>query len=459
MRWPPAWRRGSPGCGRACSPACPGLGLAVVLVAALAFDESHALPGVRRGAARSSASALLLVGGLGRGGLGPAGRSVAGAGARHRRLVLLALPLALAAADPGRRGLGPSRPAGPGWRSSWSRPPCPALTYRFVEQPFRRRAGLPGRRRREPAGVLLYPAVVVAHPAAPRRRRPRGRGAAHRRRPGRSPSTDFGAAARRPASRSSARTRCVALVEASVLAAAERVRHPRGPQAPAAGPRRGPAGRGGVRVLRDQRGPAAVPARRPGRRQDAGPDRRLARPAVDPRPRRARPSGTATRRTSWSARAARASDVTPWLNNDTGPAVLCEAFQDWAVSQVEELRAGRRRARLAGQPQRLRGRGRRARHRPRRAGRDVRRGHDQPGRPAGSAHRARDPDRRPARPDLRPRPLPLRRATRPLAKCMSEGERHLGPLRRVAARRRARRGRRVRRGPASGSAPTASAPR
>ena len=31
------------------------------------------------------------------------------------------------------------------------------------------------------------------------------------------------------------------------------------------------------------------------------------------------------------------SDVTPWLNNDTGPAVLCEDFQDWAVSQVEEL--------------------------------------------------------------------------------------------------------------------------
>jgi hypothetical protein len=32
------------------------------------------------------------------------------------------------------------------------------------------------------------------------------------------------------------------------------------------------------------------------------------------------------------------SDVTPWLNNDTGPAVLCEAFQDWAVEQVEEMR-------------------------------------------------------------------------------------------------------------------------
>ncbi len=31
------------------------------------------------------------------------------------------------------------------------------------------------------------------------------------------------------------------------------------------------------------------------------------------------------------------SDVTPWLNNDTGPAVLCEDFQDWAVSQVEQL--------------------------------------------------------------------------------------------------------------------------
>ena len=33
------------------------------------------------------------------------------------------------------------------------------------------------------------------------------------------------------------------------------------------------------------------------------------------------------------------SDVTPWLNNDTGPAVQCEEFQDWAVSQVEELQA------------------------------------------------------------------------------------------------------------------------
>ena len=31
------------------------------------------------------------------------------------------------------------------------------------------------------------------------------------------------------------------------------------------------------------------------------------------------------------------SDVTPWLNNGTGPAVLCEDFQDWAVAQVEEL--------------------------------------------------------------------------------------------------------------------------
>ena len=34
-----------------------------------------------------------------------------------------------------------------------------------------------------------------------------------------------------------------------------------------------------------------------------------------------------------------ASDVTPWLHNGTGPAVLCEAFQDWAVSQVEALEA------------------------------------------------------------------------------------------------------------------------
>jgi hypothetical protein len=34
-----------------------------------------------------------------------------------------------------------------------------------------------------------------------------------------------------------------------------------------------------------------------------------------------------------------ASDVTPWLNNDTGPAVKCEAFQDWAVAQVEMLGA------------------------------------------------------------------------------------------------------------------------
>ena len=33
------------------------------------------------------------------------------------------------------------------------------------------------------------------------------------------------------------------------------------------------------------------------------------------------------------------SDVTPWLNNDSGPAVQCEEFQDWAVSQVEELQA------------------------------------------------------------------------------------------------------------------------
>ena len=31
------------------------------------------------------------------------------------------------------------------------------------------------------------------------------------------------------------------------------------------------------------------------------------------------------------------SDVTPWLNNGTGPAAQCEAFQDWAVDQVAEL--------------------------------------------------------------------------------------------------------------------------
>jgi hypothetical protein len=32
-----------------------------------------------------------------------------------------------------------------------------------------------------------------------------------------------------------------------------------------------------------------------------------------------------------------ASDVTPWLVNDTGPVVDCEEFQDWAVDQVEEM--------------------------------------------------------------------------------------------------------------------------
>ncbi len=31
------------------------------------------------------------------------------------------------------------------------------------------------------------------------------------------------------------------------------------------------------------------------------------------------------------------SDVTPWLVNNTGPVVDCEAFQDWAVEQVEEM--------------------------------------------------------------------------------------------------------------------------
>ena len=96
------------------------LGLGMVLVAALAYDESTlfpgyaaALPGRRLGAAARRRARCRVV--------GPAGRPVAGAGPDDRRLVLLAVPVALADADPGRRRLGRRRRAGTA--SPSSRPP------------------------------------------------------------------------------------------------------------------------------------------------------------------------------------------------------------------------------------------------------------------------------------------------------------------------------------------------
>ena len=127
----------------------------------------------------------------------------------------------------------------------------------FVEQPFRRARLFTATSLR---GVLLYPAVVVltlpllagADRVVEEQLTDGGPAIT---------VTDFGQEPGDPEPEFS-KDPFVALVEASVLAAENGFDIPAEPQARTAGPRRGPPGRGGVRVLRDQRGPPALPARR-----------------------------------------------------------------------------------------------------------------------------------------------------------------------------------------------------
>jgi len=132
------------------------VGLAAVLVAALAFDESTLFPGYAA-ALPVVGSALLLVGGLNAAGWGPqAGLSLAPVrtiGDWSYSLYLWHWPLLILA------GAAWSRPSG------WSglaviavATALAGLTYAFVEQPFRRARVVTARRVR---GVLLYPAVVA----------------------------------------------------------------------------------------------------------------------------------------------------------------------------------------------------------------------------------------------------------------------------------------------------------
>ena len=230
------------------------LGLVMVLVAALAYDEGTLFPGYAA-ALPVVGSALLLVGGLGAATWGPqAGLSlppVRVIGDWSYSLYLWHWPLLILAG------------AVWGTPSGWYglavivvATALSGLTYVFVEQPFRKAGFIT---RGNVRGVVLYPAVValtlpllVVGDRVVEARLTDGGPAIT--------VTDYGQtrAIRTPGS---ARTPYVALVQASVLAAHNGVRHPGRPEAAAPRPRRRPARRGGVRVLPDQRRPAAVPAR------------------------------------------------------------------------------------------------------------------------------------------------------------------------------------------------------
>ena len=426
------------------------LGLGMVLVAALAFDESTLFPGYAA-ALPVVGSALLLVGGLRAASWGPqAGLSlppVRVIGDWSYSLYLWHWPLLIFA------GAVWGEPSGwYGLAVIVVATALSGLTYVFVEQPFRRARFVTATSVR---GVLLYPAVVVltlpllagADRVVEEQLTDGGPAIT---------VTDFGQEPGDPEPR--VQQGPVRRARRGVGARGrERVRHPRGPQARAAGPRRGPPGRGGVRVLRDQRGPPALPARRPGRGQDPGADRRLARAAVDPRARGAR-EAVRLHGVLPGPRGLPGSDVTPWLNNDTGPAVQCEEFQDWAVSQVEELQADVVVLGSQANPNGFASE----------SGEHVTDEDtlvemygagmtSQVSRLAPLTDRViliGDP------PDLTfdPGPLPLG-ARRDARVVPVRGRRHLGPLRRVPARRRARRRRRVREDRRSGSAPTAGARR
>ncbi|MBJ7357428.1 acyltransferase family protein [Nocardioides sp.] len=306
------------------------LGLGMVVLAALRFDESTLFPGYAA-ALPVVGSALLLVGGLGAASWGPqAGLSlppVRVIGDWSYSLYLWHWPLLIMA------GAVWGEPSGLyGIAVIAVATALSGLTYAFVEQPFRR-AGFVTRHNLR--GVLLYPAVVVLT-------LPLLAGAdrvVEQQATGGGPAitvTSYGQEEGDPEPDFSDDP-VVALVEASVLAAQNGYEVP-GDLKPR------------ILDLEEDRPDVGeceyfdINEDRPlCPRGDPDGDKTLiligdshARqwiPALDELGRRFGYEAYFLVREGCPS-----SDVTPWLNNGTGPAELCEAFQDWAVEQVEELR-------------------------------------------------------------------------------------------------------------------------
>jgi hypothetical protein len=305
------------------------IGLGMVLVAALAFDESTLFPGYAA-ALPVVGSALLLVGGLGPATWGPqAGLSLAPVrtiGDWSYSLYLWHWPLLILA------GAVWGEPSGwYGLAVIVVATALSGLTYVFVEQPFRQARFITAKSLR---GVLLYPAVVVltlpllaAGDRVVEEQLTDGGPAIT--------TASFGQQSGDPEPELS-KDPFVALVEASVLAAEN-----------------------GVDIPAELK-PALLDLDED--RPDVGECEYFEINEDRPLCARGDPDGSKTlvligdsharqwipaldelgQRFGYTAyflvrEGCPASDVTPWLNNDTGPAVLCEAFQDWAVSQVEEL--------------------------------------------------------------------------------------------------------------------------
>ncbi|WP_460715194.1 acyltransferase family protein [Nocardioides dilutus] len=308
-------------------------GLVAVLVAALGFDESTLFPGYAA-ALPVVGSALLLVGGLGAASWGPqAGLSLAPVrtiGDWSYSLYLWHWPLLILAG------------AVWGTPSGWSGLAVVAvatalsgLTYRFVEEPFRRPRAAGSRLSvQNLRGVLLYPAVVVltlpllagADRAVEQQLTEGGPAIT---------VADFGQEPGDPEPQFS-KDPVVALVEASVLAAENGFDIPADLKPPVLDVYDDRPDVGECEYFEINQDRPLCP------RGDPNGDKTLvligdshARqwiPALDELGRRHGYTAYFLVREGCPS-----SDVTPWLNNDTGPAVLCEAFQDWAVEQVEEM--------------------------------------------------------------------------------------------------------------------------